>query len=259
MLAFHPMFVPSPDLEITDNPGVGGHVGFAPSLWAFAPWEYATDSGLFNGRWDDQLGQFRTLYTADSLRACFVELLARFRPAAPVLAGLEEIENDDGSVDDYEEAPDGTVGYSWLNGREYGSAMQSGRYCFITHSRTVAALQRHYRFEGHGMTVAEVDTALLKDARDRVLTRSIAHWLYDLRDDDRAELVEGVESPITPWRRHAHVGGVRASRGRKCPAQPSISSPLVSPRGSPTKPLSSSRPLSTTGCAGTTDPPLQFF
>ena len=181
------------DLEITDDPGLVWHVGFVPSLWAFAPWEYATDSGLFDGRWDDQLGQFRTLYTADSLRACFIELLARFRPAAAVLAGLAEIENDDGSVDDYKEAPDGTVGYSWLDDREYGSAMQSGRYCFITHSRTVAALQRDYPFERHGLTVAEVDTALLKDARDRGLTRSIARWLYDLRDDDRAELVEGVE------------------------------------------------------------------
>lgn len=31
------------------------------------------------------------------------------------------------------------------------------------------------------------------DHQGLVLTRSIARWLYDLRDDDRDELVEGVE------------------------------------------------------------------
>lgn len=182
-----------PELEITDDPGLVWHVGFAPNPWGFAPWEYATDSGLFDGRWDDQLGQFRTLYTADSLLGCFLELLARFRPAAAVTAGLAEIDNDDGSVDEYDDAPDGTIGHSWLDSRQFGSAMQTGRYCFVTHSRSVAALQQHYPFDQHGLTPALVDTALLKDARDRVLTRSIARWLYDLRDDGRNELLAGVE------------------------------------------------------------------
>jgi hypothetical protein len=49
-----------PDFEITDDPGTVWHVGFAPDAWAWVPWRYANDSGLFDGRWDDPLGQVRT-------------------------------------------------------------------------------------------------------------------------------------------------------------------------------------------------------
>ncbi|HUG50802.1 MAG TPA: RES domain-containing protein, partial [Terrimesophilobacter sp.] len=77
----------SPGLEIESSDDLGDvwHVGFAPNSWAWAPWQYADDEGLFGGRWDDQLGQFRTIYTADSLLGCFLELLARFRPSRKVL------------------------------------------------------------------------------------------------------------------------------------------------------------------------------
>ena len=174
-----------PELEIESSDDLGDvwHVGFAPDAWAWVPWRCADDEGLFGGRWDDQLGQFRTIYTADSLLGCFLELLARFRPSRNVLAGLEQIIDDDGSVDHFPEGANGAVGYSWLDGREYGSAHQTGRYCFITHSRSIAALTAHYPLDRHGLTASDVDVALLKDARDRVLTRSIARWLYDLHDD----------------------------------------------------------------------------
>lgn len=180
-------------LEISNEPGAVWRVGYEPDLWRWPDWQYATDSGLFNGRWDDQAGEFRTLYTCDSLLGCLLERLAHFRPSATVLAGLAEIDDDDGSIEDHDEAPDGAVGYSWLDGRAYGSARQAGRYCFITHSRTIAALHDLYPFQRHGVALADVDTALLKDAHDRVLTRSIARWLYDLRDQDRSEMVDGVE------------------------------------------------------------------
>lgn len=173
-----------------------------PDPWAWAPWQYATDSGLFDGRWDDQLGQFRTLYTADSLLGCFLELLARFRPSAVVIEGLDEVEDDDGTVRAFGEAAPGAVGFSWLDGRHYGAGVQTGRYCFITNSRTIASRQREYPFGRHGIALVDVDAPLLKDARDRVLTRSIARWLYDLRHDDRRELVDGVDVPVAARGRH---------------------------------------------------------
>ncbi|MGC5225114.1 RES domain-containing protein [Micromonospora sp. DT81.3] len=182
-----------PDLEITGDPGTVWHVGFAPDAWAWVPWRYANDAGLFDGRWDDPLGQIRTLYTADTLLGCMLELLARFRPSAPVQAGLGEVEDDDGSVESFPEAPPGAVGYSWLDEREYGEARQSGRYCFITHSRSVAALLAHYPLERHGLAARDVDVALLKDATDRALTRGIARWLYDLHNDAGEAVVDGVE------------------------------------------------------------------
>lgn len=178
------------EIEASDDLGEVWHVGYEPDPWAWVPWHYADDEGLFGGRWDDQLGHFRTIYTADSLLGCFLELLARFRPSSPVLAGLDEIE-DDGSIAQFPDEPAGVVGYSWLDGRLYGSARQVGRYCFITHSRSLAALIAHYPLENHDLAASDVDAALLKDARDRDLTRSIARWLYDVHVDD-GPAVDGV-------------------------------------------------------------------
>jgi hypothetical protein len=172
-----------PDLEIeeSDPDTEVWRVGFGPDPWAWAPWQYADDEGLFGGRWDDQEGNFRTIYTADSLLGCFLELLAKFRPSRTLLAELDEIE-DDGSIDQHLESRPGAVGYRWLENRQYGPAHLSGSYCFITHSRSVAALTAHYPLARHDLTPSDVDVALLKEARDRRLTRSIARWLYDLQD-----------------------------------------------------------------------------
>lgn len=182
----------SPELEIEDpdEPNHVWRVGYAPDPWAWASWDYAGDEGLFSGRWDDQQGEFRTIYTAESLLGCFLELLAHFRPSRELLAELDQIIDDDGSIGNHPEAPQGAVGYSWLDGRQYGSAQQNGRYCYITHSRSVAALSARYPFHRHGIAPVDVDVALLKDARDRVLTRSIARWLHDLHDE--GTVVDGV-------------------------------------------------------------------
>lgn len=182
-----------PDLEITLNPGTVWRVGFEPDPWAWTPWVYATDGGLFDGRWDDQRGVFRTLYTSESLLGCFLELLAKLRPDTIVLDALDQIDDPDNLAADDHESPRGAVGYDWLEGRQFGRAAQVGRYCFITHSRTVAAIDRAGQFAAHGVPPRDVDAALLKQSEDRVLTRSIARWVYDLRDDQRNALVDGLE------------------------------------------------------------------
>jgi len=179
--------------HLTSDPGRVWRIGFELDMWAWTPWRYATDDGLFNGRWDDQLGQFRTLYTSDNLRGCFLELCAKLQPSKPLQTVLDEIEDDDGSIALHPEGASGEVGYSWLNGRVYGDAEQSGRYWFITHSDSLAALKAEYPFGRHGIALVDVDSALLKNADDRNLTRSIANWVYDRRNEDRDELVDGIE------------------------------------------------------------------
>jgi hypothetical protein len=118
------------------------------------------------------------------------------------------------------------VGYPWLEGREYGSAYQTGRYCFITHSRSIAALTAHYPFGLHGLAAGDVDVALLKDARDRVLTRSIARWLYDLHDE--GTVVDGVRFQS----RHGDEIRVWAVFER---AGDQVRSPLIQPSSEPVK------------------------
>lgn len=182
-----------PDLHVTEGPGTVWRVGYRPDVWAWSPWEYATDSGLFGGRWDDQNGQFRTLYTGSSLVGCFLELLAKLQPSPAMLEALAQFEDDDGSGAAYPDSQPGAVGHSWLENREQGAATQTGSYCFITHSTSLAALRARFPFSEHHHSPADVDAALLKDARDRVLTRSVSRWVYDQRIPGESEPFDGIE------------------------------------------------------------------
>lgn len=105
------------EIECPDEPLHVWRIGFSPELWAWTPWTFAGDDGLFSGRWDDQLGEFRTIYTAESLLGCLFELLAHFRPSPELAAGLDQMIDDDGSIGSYPEAPQCAIGYyGWKTG-----------------------------------------------------------------------------------------------------------------------------------------------
>lgn len=59
-------------------------IGYAPAPWDWTPWKHA-QGGRFDGRWDDPDGNWRALYVGDCALACYLEVLAPFRPD-PVLA-----------------------------------------------------------------------------------------------------------------------------------------------------------------------------
>lgn len=162
-----------PDLEIRSGTETVWRVGFEPDPWSWAPWSYATDSGLFDGRWDDQRGNFRTLYTSESLLACFLEVLAKLRLDRVLEAELDAIDDPDGEFDLFPDAS-GTIGYDWCAGRRWGRGRQTGRYCFVTHSRSVAAVAAARVLDRLGIPPREVDTALLKSSDRRVVTRTVA-------------------------------------------------------------------------------------
>lgn len=182
-----------PALEVTGDPGVVWRVGFQPDPWGWPDWKYAEEDGRFDGRWDDERRQFRTLYTAESLFACLVELLARLRPHPGVDGALLGIEDPDDQGALYTDHPAGTVSYTWLEDRRAGHAVQTGRYCYVTHSNSVAVLRQHFTPEDFGSGSTDLDTALLKDLAPRRLTRSIARWLYEQHDPDGTDVVDGVE------------------------------------------------------------------
>lgn len=98
----------SPDLEIAQASGLVWRVGYAPNLWEWSDWRFAQDNGRFDGRWDDEDGKFRTIYTAESLFACLVEVLAKFRPDPVIETELGEIEDPDDRSELYPEYPAGT-------------------------------------------------------------------------------------------------------------------------------------------------------
>ncbi|MFF2772843.1 RES domain-containing protein [Streptomyces bacillaris] len=179
-------------LQVSGDPGDVWRVGFAPDPWQWTPWEYAKDEGRFNGRWDDQLAQFRTLYTSDTLLGCFLELLAQERPNDTAFAELAEIEDDDNAATRFPDPERGAVGLDWLGDRRYGHGAQDGTYAEVTHTETIAYLVAAGVFDRLGVPPRQVDASLLKDARKRDITRSVARFLYDQHDQNRRPVVDGI-------------------------------------------------------------------
>jgi len=110
-------------LRFTHADGLVYRVGYSPDPWAWVPWEYSP----FTGRWDDPEALFRTIYAASSAEACYIEILAQFRPDPgldPDLASIAGCPDDAG----YEGSPPGVVGRSWLRERRLGSAHVTGRF-----------------------------------------------------------------------------------------------------------------------------------
>lgn len=89
--------------------------------------------------------------------------------------------------------PSGALGPGWLEDPVYGRAVQDGRYCFITRSRTLACLRAGFPVARHGIAQVDVDAALIKDVRSRKLTRSIARWVSDLPGGVGNAPIDGVQ------------------------------------------------------------------
>ena len=183
----------TPQLVVAQDPGEVWRVGYRPRPWDWPDWRYATDHGRFNGRWDDQLAEFRTLYTGESLEACLLEVLAHFRPEPGIDRELDEISDEDGWIALFPDAPAGTVGAAWAADRMAGAARQTGAYCFITHSESLGAVQIGFPFGRFGLVPRLLDTSVVKNPDHRDLTRSIARWLFDQPGaDGRAAALDGV-------------------------------------------------------------------
>jgi hypothetical protein len=180
-------------LATSSAPGRVWRVGRRPNPWAWTDWRYANDEGRFNGRWDDQLAEFRTLYVGETLLACLLEVLAQFRPDPTTDTELDEIEDSAGELKDHPDAPSGTVGYHWIEERLAGNAELSGRYCLITHRESISAIQAGFPFARFKLTPFLLDASDLKDGDQRDLTRSVARWIFDLRDEQQNDLVDGIE------------------------------------------------------------------
>lgn len=157
-------------------------VGFRPEPWAWSDWKYATEGGRFNGRWDDIHGQFRTVYAGDSLFACLIEVLAKYRVDAPLAAALDQIFEDPADTEEYPARPPAFVSYRWLEDRCASSATVHGSFCVVTATGTIAALRPRFAQLAHQLGVTDFDAAALKDSSPRDLTRSVASWLYQLTD-----------------------------------------------------------------------------
>ncbi len=153
-------------------------VGYRPDPFAWTPWQYASH-GRFDGRWDDDEGRFRTLYVADHLLGCLLEVLADFRPDLALLADLQDIDDEDD--DDHPTAPSGTVPSSWLLPRTAGQARMTGSFVDVSTAETVAVLRPVFASQAAAVGLTDLDAAALKLRAPRTLTQQMSGWLYRLR------------------------------------------------------------------------------
>lgn len=175
------MSVKGPHIQIDHEDRQVWRVGHRPEPWAWAPWRYAVD-GRFDGRWDDPEGAFRTMYAGESLLGCLLEVLACFRPDPALTEGLDDIEDNDPASESA--PPPGTVPRSWLERRCAATSQMKGRFCAVSHSRTVSALRPVFLDEARSFGLEDFDTAALRDPRPRGLTQRIAAHLWHSTDLD---------------------------------------------------------------------------
>jgi hypothetical protein len=140
-----------------------------PNPLAWPPWEF-----VGSGRFDDRQRAFRTLYAADQRRTCFIEALARFRPAVSVLARLDAVTGSE------EALPRAAVPAEWYRKRGIGRfRVQLAQPLLDLRSletREVLRAELAAAIERAGL--ADLDVSGVCGPR-RDLTQEIARWAYE--------------------------------------------------------------------------------
>ena len=68
--------------------------------------------GRFIGRWDDPAGEWRAIYVGATRVACYLEVLASFRPDPTLEAEMGDIDSDD-DADEFPTISPGRLDYGW--------------------------------------------------------------------------------------------------------------------------------------------------
>ena len=170
-------------------------VGFLPQPWEWSDWRWAGPDGRFNGRWDPlDHGLYRTVYAADSLLACLVELLAPHRPDPYLVAEIDDIVEDDSDAEQHPSARPGELDVDqWLVNRVAGTARLTGRFVDITAAETVAALHPLFKGKALAYNLKDFDAAALKNAENRLLTQEVSQFLWTRRNADGTDFCDGIQ------------------------------------------------------------------
>ncbi len=162
-------------------------VGYSPDPWAWTPWQYAHD-GRFAGRWDDPTGLWRTLYLGSSRLACYLEVLAVFRPDPVLQADLDQITDDDLDAGDPPAPLPGAVPVDWLTPRQVGAARLIGWYAQPGARQSLPTLRHQFLPLARQLGLIDLDAAAIRLAQPRALTQQIAGWLYEQNGPDQQPL-----------------------------------------------------------------------
>ena len=181
----------SGDLVVEDADGaVVWRIGFAPDPWAWTPWQYA-ENGRFTGRWDDPAGVWRSLYVGHSRLACYLEVLAGFRPDPRLAADLDGIEEDPADAAHHPTAPAGSLPTGWAQRRRTGRAELTGTYVLPADARSLPTLRARFLPMALRFGLPDLDAGVVRLAEPRAITQAIAAWSYQ-QNTATGEPVAGV-------------------------------------------------------------------
>lgn len=167
-------------------------VGYRPEPWAWTPWEYAGADGRFHGRWDDPHGTWRALYVGSSALACYLEVLAVFRPDPQLETDMADIADNDGAGQTDPSAPPGALPRSWCETRLLATGRLTGVFVQPSQPESLSTLRRRLVPLAKALGLADLDASAIRDSRPRSLTQAVSSWIYTLSATDDTP-VTGIE------------------------------------------------------------------
>jgi len=199
-------------LEVDVDPGRVWRVGYPLVPWAWTPGEYAGPDGRFGGRWDDSVGEFRTIYAGQSVLGCLLEVLAVFRPDPELADALSLVQEDPADAVGHPPPPPGRLPRAWLTSRTATSAELAGVYAAVTRPGSLAALRARFGSLAARAGLGDLDAGALKLPTTRELTQGGGPLV--VRPAQLSREPTGVGSPLRlpPRRRPRTVGGPRTAR-----------------------------------------------
>jgi hypothetical protein len=153
------------------------HVGYTPDPWSWAPWEFA-HGGRFSGRWDDPAGEWRAKYVGAARVACYLEVLASFRPDPTLQAETDDI-------------PPGRLDRRWCEQRLVCTARLSGCFALPSHHETLPTLREQFLPLATTLGLTDVDAAAVREG-GRELSQSMSGWIYEIVGPD-GERMNGIQ------------------------------------------------------------------
>jgi hypothetical protein len=175
-------------------------VGRGPDPFEPPPWEYALEDGTFGNRYDDpgaargipREHRFRVVYCSTSAEGAFGETIARFRPAPALIAGLEEIEDDE-PVDPA--LFGGIVPADWRMTRRLGMTRldRSMRFLDLVAPDTVHALRRTPQIAqlAANLGLPDIDYSAV-NGPNRTFTQALSRFVYESSDAQGNPLFGGI-------------------------------------------------------------------
>lgn len=151
------------------------------------PIDFSADSGTFGNRFDSPVGGFSVLYFGTSLEACFMETLARLRPAP----GLREIIKDEWHDKHFMEV--GAIAADWRHRRLAVKVSPPPRAVFldVEHPDTIQHLREELADTLALYGYRDLDVGIIRGP-DRKVTRAISYWAFEQVDEVEAPLYAGI-------------------------------------------------------------------